>query len=177
MPEAEQPAPPPTGEAKKSLKSRLVPAFILLGVMGLEGVGIVMAMRILGSSPDVSLAEDDAGSGGALGGHRSHVEMDIAELDAFNSLSGRLNVYHIKVSALVEASKQELFAELIAARRNTISDRIQTIIRGAEPQQLSEAGLNILKRQIMFEIGRILGDESLVKELLIPQLLQSRSSL
>jgi len=180
MREKEPPTPPTTGQGKSTLKSRLITGAILLGIMGLEGAGIVIAMRAMGGgAADASAGDgDDTGRGSPVGeGLIGNVEMDVTELDAFNSLSGRLNVYHIKVCAVVDAERMGTLAELIAARNNTIRDRIQTIIRRCEPDQLSEPGLTTLKRQISFELGRILADETLIQEILIPQLLQSRATL
>jgi len=172
----------PASDGKKSaLKGRLISALILLGVMGLEGVGIVFVMRAMGSDPQNVAAEDggavEADGSAGKGGIGASAEIDVCELDAFNSLSGRLNVYHLKVCALVANDNVDAFAKLVEARDNTIRDRIQTIIRRAEPDQLSEPGLATLKRQIKFELGRILADETLIQEILIPQLLQSRATL
>ncbi|MCH7700889.1 MAG: hypothetical protein IID37_04305 [Planctomycetes bacterium] len=181
MAEKETPAPAPSAGEKSGLKSRLITGLILLGVMGLEGVGIVVAMRAMGGGAEDAVAQEgkaaEAGGSAGEGGLDDGVEMDVTELDAFNSLSGRLNVYHLKVCALVSGDQADTFAELVTARDNTIRDRIQTIIRRAEPDQLSEPGLTTLKRQIQFELGRILADETLIQEILIPQLLQSRATL
>ena len=181
MAEKETPASPAPDGQKSSLKGRLISGLILLGIMGLEGVGIVFVMRAMGSDPQDAAAQDGValkadGSAGP-GGIEDSVEIDICELDAFNSLSGRLNVYHLKVCALVPADRKDDFVKLVTARENTIRDRIQTIIRRAEPEQLTEPGLATLKRQIEFELGRILADETLIQEILIPQLLQSRATL
>lgn len=181
MPEKEKPAPSASDGKKSALKGRLITGLILLGVMGLEGVGIVLAMRAMGGGAQDAVAQEEgpgeAGGSDGAGGIDDSVEMDVTELDAFNSLSGRLNVYHIEISALVAVERKDDFAELVTARDSTIRDRIQTIIRRAEPDQLSEPGLTTLKRQIQFELGRILADETLIQEILIPQLLQSRATL
>lgn len=181
MPDQETPAPPTPAGGKSALKSRLITGLILLGVMGLEGAGIVLAMRAMGSGAHDAAAGDrstgDADGSGAGRAHVDSVEMAVTELDAFNSLSGRLNVYHIEVCALVAVERTDTFAKLVTARDNTIRDRIQTIIRRSEPAQLSEPGLATLKRQIAFELGRIFADETLIQEVLIPELLQSRATL
>ncbi|MCH7720159.1 MAG: hypothetical protein IH988_04105 [Planctomycetes bacterium] len=181
MPDQESPAPPTPAGGKSALKSHLITGLILLGVMGLEGAGIVLAMRAMGSGAQDAAARggsaDGAGGSGAGRAHVDSVEMTITELDAFNSLSGRVNVYHIEVCALVALERTDTFAELVTARDSTIRDRIQTIIRRSEPAQLSEPDLATLKRQIAFELGRIFADETLIQELLIPELLQSRATL
>ncbi len=181
MPDRETPAPPTPAGGKSALKSGLITGLILLGVLGIEGAGIIIAMRVMGSGAQDAAARDGsadgAGGGGAGRARLDSVEMTVTELDAFNSLSGRLNVYHIKVCALVAVERTDTFAELVTARDNTIRDRIQTIIRRSEPDQLSEPGLATLKRQIAFELGRIFADETLIQEVLIPQLLQSRATL
>ena len=181
MAEKETPAPSTPAGGKGALKSRMITGLILLGVMGIEGVGIVLAMRAMGSGAHDAAARDgsaDEADGSSAGRARiDSVEMTVTELDAFNSLSGRLNVYHIEVCALVAVERTDTFSELVTARDSTIRDRIQAIIRRSEPQQLSEPGLATLKRQIAFEMGRIFADETLIQEVLIPQLLQSRATL
>ncbi len=181
MREKETPASPTPAGGKRALKSRLMTGLILLVVMGLEGMAIIFAMRAMGSGAqaaagqDVSTGEADGHAANSI--HVESVEMSVTELDAFNSLSGRLNVYHIEVCALVAVERTDTFSELVTARDSTIRDRIQAIIRRSEPEQLSEPGLATLKRQIAFEMGRIFADETLIQEVLIPQLLQSRATL
>jgi flagellar basal body-associated protein FliL len=163
-------------DAKPSgLKRRLVVLAAILGVMLLEGVGVFVIMRMTGEP---------------AAGHAGEVAVDPAELlakmdaevslgtcDAVNKKSGQSLVIHIVVSARVAADKLNHVTRLIERRESTIKDRIQMILRSADPQHLNEPNLDTLKRQLKFAMEDILGDEELILEVLIPQILQTRSRL
>lgn len=169
--------------ARKSKK--FLGAAILVGVMVAEGALIFAAMKVLGGTgagtaaggevaPATAEADDPALE---LDAPADVAEILVAETDAFNNRSGRLHMYHIQVTALVPGEGAEALERLVEQRGGTIKDRINTVIRGADPKHLNEPGLETLRRQIQFELNKITGDDSLVLELLIPELLQSRTSL
>ncbi|MHC4067493.1 MAG: hypothetical protein ACYSUI_23745 [Planctomycetota bacterium] len=174
MPDEETVAP----QSPKSKK--LVGILIVAAIMLLEGAGIYAAMKLLGSGPDDVIASDKgqgAGDSADQGQRVEQSEVLIAETDASNNMSGRLLVYHIEVSALVTTAEQDRLVRLIEERQATIKDRINVVIRGADPQHLNEPGLKTIRRQIQFELNNIFEDDSLILELLIPKLMQSRGRL
>jgi hypothetical protein len=65
----------------------------------------------------------------------------------------------------------------VDARQATICDRVNTVVRRAEPKFLSEPGLETVRRQIKFELDKVFGDEDLIQEVLLPELLQSQAQL
>ncbi len=174
---ADQPEAP---QAAKPKSKKLYTALILLAIMAAEGGVIFGAMRFFGASPVPAAAhevdsEEGQGQDTMAAGHAA--EVLIAETDAFSNRSGRLYVYHLQVKAVVKSVNQETIKKLVEERAGTISDRISTVIRGADPEHLNEPGLETIRRQIQFELDKILGDEALIEELLIPRLLQSRAGL
>ncbi len=165
-----KPAPP------KSKKRTTI--LVVGGLMLAEGAMIFGAMKFFGADPTpVSAgtasaeADSDQGSAGEV------AEVVIAELDAYNNLSGRLYIYHLQVSAQVKPDQKEKIETLVLERAGTIADRINTVIRGIDPKHLNEPRLETVRRQIKFELDKVFGDDSLILELLIPKLLQSRANL
>lgn len=164
-------------EPVKSKKKILL--LVVGSIMLVEGGLIFGVMKLAGGGPSGVEAGEvgEAGADGEGSDSDAVKEVSIAETDAYNSRSGRLYLYHLQVSALVEASNQERLETLVEERRGTVLDRINTVIRGADPNHLNEPGLETLRRQIKFELDKIWGDAALIRELLIPQLLQTRSNL
>ena len=70
-------------------------------------------------------------------------------------------------------SDTEKAANLVKANQARINDRVNFIIRAAEPQHLKEPGLDTIKRKLKAELDRVLGEENLIKEVLVPDFLQS----
>ena len=181
MPDEEQQAAEPAA-AKKSKK--LVAGLILLAIMIAEGGLIFAAMKMFGTgAASTSAGEVDAGGAEATDpddettAQGELAEVLLADTDAFNNRSGRLYMYHIQVTGVVKAANKNKVEQQVETREATIRDRINTIIRGADPKHLNEPGLETIRRQIQFELNKVLGDDSLILELLIPNLLQSRTSL
>jgi flagellar basal body-associated protein FliL len=59
--------------------------------------------------------------------------------------------------------------EFIENRKNTVDDVISRVIRSADERHLAEPGLETLKRQIRFELGRLIGDDKIIEHVLIPE--------
>ncbi|HUU82447.1 MAG TPA: hypothetical protein VM243_02980 [Phycisphaerae bacterium] len=167
-------------EAKPAKSKKMLAILVIGGLMLAEGALIFGAMTLFGGSPGGASAATNAAGAFTPSGEMSPgdvAEVLIAELDAFNSLSGRLQVYHLQVSALVHPGNRGEIESIVKDRAGTISDRINTVIRGADPKHLNEPGLETLRRQIKFELDKVFGNDSLVLELLVPQLLQTRGGL
>ena len=60
------------------------------------------------------------------------------------------------------------------ARRARLEDAVNVVIRSADPNHLDEPELGTIKRRLKYEIDRIFGDETVIQEIVIPLLLQSR---
>ncbi len=166
--------------AESSRKKKLFPILVVAGLMLAEGVGIYLAMKTLGTDPQA--VEANAGDEKGVGpdgqpADAMDVELAICKLDAFNKKTGKLLMIHIEVVVIVSPEERKRIEKLIELRQKTISDRITTIIRNADPKYLNEPQLETIRRQIKFELDKIVGAEDLVKEVLIPNLLQSASNL
>lgn len=167
-------------EAGSAKSRKLTIILVIGGLMLAEGSLIFGAMKFFGGAPgraSAGTALADQAVPTQEGAATPIAEVLIAELDAYNNLSGRLYVYHLQVSAQVKPEAKKQIEKIIEQRGGTICDRINTVIRGADPKHLNEPGLETMRRQIKFELDKIFGDDSLVLELLIPKLLQSRANL
>ena len=154
-------------------KSRFVPILVVLALMVGEGVGITILIKAISPAPVVADAAEADGEGGDVTSDGS-VEIELAECRPSNRLSGKFVTFHIRVSALVPEDQYDFIEDLVRARKARIEDGVNTVIRSAEPKQLSEPGLDTLKRHLKKEFDRILGDDQLIQEVLVPQLLESR---
>ena len=168
------------GPARPSMKKKLVTLGILGGIMLLEAVGIFVLVRMT-SEPGPSEAGEAAQDPGQLV-EQMDAELALVNCEAINRKSGQSLVVHISLSVRVAAQNAEHAAKLIEKRQSTIKDRVQMILRSADPQHLNEPNLDTIKRQVRFELDKILGDavpgnEELILKVLIPQILQTRSRL
>ena len=157
-------------------KKKLFVLGLIAGIMLAEGVGVYVVVRMS--------AEDPAAAEAALAAELENPEMlaetmdaelVVGECDGINRKSGRSIVVHMALSVRVAAENRERAAKLVELRESTVKDRVQMILRSADPQHLNEPNLDTLKRQIKFELDQILGDDELVLEVLVTQILQTRS--
>lgn len=139
---------------------------ILVAVMLLEGGGIFFAMRFFGAD---AAPASGAGLVDVEPQEPSHQELLVANFRAPNMKTGKLYLYDIEIQVLVAEKNVERVRELLENRKATFEDRLARIVRSADPQQLQEPGLEILRRQVKHEIDQIAGQEDIVSEVLIPK--------
>jgi hypothetical protein len=100
-------------------------------------------------------------------------EIELADCRLHNSRSGRMILVRIRVSALVAAADHVRAKSLVEAKKSRIQDRISSVIRSSEPKYLNEPGLETLKRILKHEFGQLMGDNQIIREVLVPELLQT----
>ena len=88
-------------------------------------------------------------------------------------MSGKFVTFQIRVLGLVAAEDFERAQELVESRKARLEDGVNIVIRSAEPKQLNEPDLSTLRRRLRQEFGRIFDDPDLIKQVLIPSMLQS----
>jgi flagellar basal body-associated protein FliL len=164
------------GVGKKSRTPYMVVALLMLG----EGAAIFFVAKIMfAPSPLEAVAadplpEDRTTSDGVdVSQVAQTAEVDIADCRPSNKVTGKLLTFRLRVSALVRGDEAEHVKELVAANSARIEDRVNFVIRSAEPHHLNEPGLETIKRRMKRELDQILGDEQLILEILIPELLQA----
>ncbi len=174
----ENQAPEPQDSSQPAAtKGRFKPIIIVALLMLVEGVAIFALMSMITAPPEASVAAEDDGTAQDLLHLADEAEVELCEVDAFNRKEGRLYVYHIQLSALVAVQDVETINRFVEVRSASISDRVQVVIRAADPQHLNDPSLETIKRQIKFELNNLLGSEELIRDILVAKLLQSRSNL
>lgn len=148
-------------------KKKLGTAVIVAVVMVVEGVALFGAMKFLGGKPGHADAAEHAEP--ASKPVIEDEEIPVVQLRALNVKSGRPVLYSLKVFVRVPADKAEAIKKTLEKKRATVEDSVARIVRSADPSHLSEDGLETLRRQIQFELGRLTNDESGVSEILIPE--------
>lgn len=198
---AEKKEAPADGHEKKKggIGALLAKTPVLLGgVMFIEAIVLFAGMKMLMPAPQSAVADIDlnatsaetAGHGEAAGGHgeaghadagktdpKKLVELQVVQLKAPNSVSGRTFMYDVQIFAAVKGPNKEKVETAIKERGALIQDRVRTIIAQSEPDKLgggSEPGLETLRRQVKHQLDEIVG-EGLVDEVLVPRCIPFRT--
>lgn len=166
------------GTAKQGRRGRFLPLMIVVGLMIGEGVVIFVVTRALNREPLPAVAAQGAAGGQAgVADHTDLAEIELAECKPTNRVTGKLISFHLRVSALVPLAEEQPIEQLIKEKRERIRDRVNFVIRSAEPSHLAEPGLETIKRRIKHEIDVLLGDDRIIRDVLIPEFLQSNSGV
>ena len=72
----------------------------------------------------------------------------------------------LEVYATVLADEQDEFDEIYATNKNRVREQINLTIQAAEPSELSDGGLGLIKRRILERTNRALG-KPLVREVFL----------
>ncbi len=171
MAEADKKKEEPSAEAGEGDKPRGRPwatMGIFGGVMLLEGLAIFMCMKIFGSEPDPTLGmEGDLQPTTAP--FEASRELEVSSVRVQNDNGQRATLYSVSVTIRVDHAREAMVTEFLKNRKATINDGISRLIRSAEEKHLAEPGLETLKRQIRFELSSLLGDDTIIEQVLIPE--------
>ncbi len=175
---AEEPgnaAPQEASEGAGKSKKSMVLGGVIVGVMLLEGAGLYLGMKLFGAGPS-----DAPASEGLVNPDQSPdaagVEVAVVKIRVPNRTTGKTYLYDIEVAATLnvppgrppEEFKKEV-AKKLEERENAIRDRLSFLVRNAQLQHLDEPGLVMMRRQIKAELGKVLGDEKLFGQILLPR--------
>jgi len=161
-PEAPEVAPPPPKHSKSFMTFG-----IFGGVMLVEGVAIFLCMKFLGSNPDPTQGIE--GLQATTQPWEESQELDVGHLRVLNSSGARRVLYSVHVVVRIHHSNFDKMDGFLKGRKNTIEDVMSRVIRGAEAKHLAEPGLETLRRQLRFELNTLLGDETIIEQVLIPE--------
>jgi len=170
MPEEDaktQDAKPQGSQGGGSRKQTLIMIGAVAAIMALEAGVIFLAVKFFGGGPApveaVGLVE------GTSAGLSDETEMLVVKFKAPNMKSGKTFLYDMEVYVRVKNDKLEQLKNVLETYKATIEDRLNRVVRSAEPEDLREDGLQTLRRQIKHELGQIIGDEKIIEEVLIPR--------
>lgn len=157
-------------------KSGSMKAVVIIGIIMLvEGVGVYGLTRLMAPPPpaaDASEDEDDAISD-ELFERDEYREIELSSCRPTNRNGAKTLTVSISVTALVREVDLEGMQKLVENMQGRIDDRVNFVVRSVDQRHLNEAGLEVIKRQLKHELDGIFGDEDLIVELLIPELLQT----
>jgi len=186
---------------KPPKKGKGLPIVVVAVLMAVEGAGVFALVKWLSGSPSPTMAEDHAAEpaisaehGESQSDHDGHgdpsaksepmvskpgelSEVALVDLRTINNETGKLIVIQIRVSVLVLATEFEKAQKLIESKKSRIEDKVNYVLRSADPKHLKERGLDTIKRRLKYELDMIFEEENLIREVLIPQMLQSGSGL
>lgn len=176
-PAAAAPAASTSGSPRKQ---KFVTMAVILGLFGLEGGGVFFLTRMTMSGPATTEAGvPGAADGGATAGaadaptKAQQGEIEIADCRPSNRTSGRPISFRVRVSVLADMPDMDRVKAMSEEKKARIADRINFVFRSAEPEQLAEPGLETVKRRIKHELDQIFGDDKIIREVLIPELIQA----
>lgn len=162
-------APDAAASGKKKKKS-IITISLFGGVMVVEGLAIFLCMKFLGTAPDPTQGLEQPVPTTQPWAESS--ELDVANLRVLNTMGPRTVLYHVRVVITVHQANEEEIGKFLDSRKSTIEDALSRVVRGAEERHLAEPGLETLRRQLLFELKKILGDETTIEHLLIPEFTQ-----
>jgi len=165
-PAAAAPAPAPAAAeagapAKKGgMKMIIAGAVVLL----LEVGTVVVTMKMAGGPKQIIAAP--------VATHPAEevvkdAEIKLMEARLPNLQGGKLYIYQFQAVVKVTEKDKKKVTELIAEKEFEIKDQIRTIVASSDPEELSEPGLETIRRKVMHQLEEDLGKE-LIKEVLIP---------
>jgi len=154
--------------------SRLVPVLIIAGVMLVEGVAVFALSRFMSPGLPEAMADEEAGKGEEdFLVDDEYGEIALASCRPTNRNGPKAATVRIRVSALVRADLVEKMKERVVLMQSRIDDRVNFVVRNADQKHLDEPGLETIKRQLEREMDLLFGDEELIIDVLVPELLQS----
>jgi flagellar basal body-associated protein FliL len=164
------PSPPPAAPAgepkavppkKGGMKMAIAAAAVVL----LE-VGTIAVTMKLASGPKPALASAPTTA------PAEKMEKDV-EVKLFgdwepNMADGILYQYDMLLVAKVSEKNKEKVSELFSERESAIRDHVRTLIASCDPKELSEPGLETVRRKISYQLEQDMGKD-LIKEVLVPK--------
>jgi flagellar basal body-associated protein FliL len=158
---------------------------LLGGVMVIEAVVLFAGFKLLGPKPQaadaatLSTGEGAEGAGGEKGTAKKGktVEVAVGDYKALNRTNGRTFLYDMSIFVVVKAENEQKVTDAFKDGKALIEDRIRTIIAESDPEKLgggSEPGLETLRRQVKYQLDRIVGD-GLIDEVLVPRCIPFRT--
>jgi hypothetical protein len=165
-------------EAASEKSRNKFPLMVVGLLMLVEGVGVYLAVTYFMPEPTSAMAAGAAGMGEAQTPNSAMAEVELAECRPVNKETGKLISIQIRVSALVMAENLEKAKTAVEANQTRVEERVNVVIRSAEPQFLNEPGLQTIKRRLKVELNRLFGNnEELIREVLVPEFIQSGSGV
>ena len=160
---------------------------LLGGVMLIEAVVLFAGFKILGGKAAPAAGAEIA-SGTDAEGHAKGkgsaekgktVEVPVSDFKALNKANGRTFLYDVSIFVVTKTEYEQRVKDTFKDNKALIEDRIRTIIAESDPEKLgggSEPGLETLRRQVKYQLDRIVG-EGIIDEVLVPRCIPFRTDI
>jgi flagellar basal body-associated protein FliL len=89
-----------------------------------------------------------------------------------NTQGDRTILYSVTVNIRISSDPnivQLVEEDFLKSRKATVIDAISRILRSADHKDMTQPGLETLKRQIRFELSSMLGDDTIIQQVLVPE--------
>lgn len=157
-------------------KRRLAMGGVVLGIMVAEAIAVFVLVRHFSGSPATAEAAGVPGIELSEGEKRpEEIELEVVDLRAQNERSQRNIIYDLIVFVCVADTDQQKVSDILQRRKATVQDRLTRVVRAADPERFTEPDLRTLRTQFRSELAEIVGDEKLIREVLIPSIISSEN--
>jgi len=161
----EKPAAPQEQKPKPKLPLKTI--IIIIGVLLLEGATISV-FTVFGGESQSADATDPIESTVDTETETMAEVLLAKDFSVDNYVGGRTRlIVNMEVSAKVDKANQEKLTVLIEEHGTEIKDSIRTLVSSAEPTQIKDPKLEVMKREIKIGVEKIIG-EGLIEEILVP---------
>lgn len=142
-------------------------AFVIPSPQDTEKLARDLALAKKGDEFDAS-ASDEAVESEAVDPDEDLREMPLGQfsITRYNVEADKTVNIDFEVYATVLASEEDEYVDLYATNQNRIREQINLTIHGAEPSDLNDKGLGLIKRKILERTNRALG-KPLVREVFL----------
>jgi flagellar basal body-associated protein FliL len=172
------------GESRFARKRsrRLMGVLIVAGLMIVEGIFLFCLINWISPPPPEAVAgEDSAGISGQGSGPDENglswgdglAEVDLTSCTLTNRNGPKAFTVTISVSVLVREMDEERVREQAERMKSRINDRVNFVVRSADQKYLNQPGLETIKRHLRNELEKCFGDDQLIVEVLVPELIQA----
>jgi flagellar basal body-associated protein FliL len=165
-----------TSSRKRS--RRLMSVLIVAGLMIVEGIFLFCLLNWVSPPPPEAVAGDDSAGGSGvdengLSWGDGLAEVDLTSCTLTNRNGPKAYTVTISVSVLVREMDEERIGELAERMKSRINDRVNFVVRSADQKYLNQPGLETIKRHLRNELEKCFGDDQLIVEVLVPELIQA----
>jgi len=154
---------------------KMVTMLIVAALMIAEGVGVFFLAGVVSPPPPQAQAglEEEGLDAEGLPLGDGMVEIHLADCTVTNRNGVKTYTVTISVAVLVRAKDEELLTAMAERMKARIDDRVNFVVRSTDQKLLGQPGLDTIKRHLRSEFERIFGEDELIVEVLVPELIQS----
>jgi len=157
--------------AKEKRRTAVLTLAIVLVVALLEGGAFMVVIKFFGGGPRVTYGEE----GHLLQAQQPEEDQSATEIPLLkgfkvpNNKTGHTIIYDFDISVVVPQPQQQTVLDRFASREGEIRDRLAQIIRRARPEVLTEDDFGTLRMLMKRALSEIVGDEKMIRRVLIPR--------